>query len=295
MEIHQLEYFVAVAEDGNFTRAAARLHVAQPGVSAQIKRLERELGEPLLDRSARVVVPTAVGAEVLVHAKAALDAVAAMRSTVDDFAGLVRGRVTIGMLSSATAGDVDLPSLLADFHRDYPDVEITLAEDHARGLIDSVRTGRVDVAFTAVGAMPDDLETITVRNERIVAAVGPGHVLDGRRSIRLADLLEHRLISMPRGSGLRAILDDACARIGLTPTIAYEAGNPLVACQLAAVGLGVAIVPESAPSIDPALHAIGVVGPVLSGSVIFAWRASGPMSPAARAFVAKARIAIQIP
>src|SRR6185295_2039888 len=105
MELRQLEYLVAVADDASFTRAAARLHVAQPGVSAQIRRLERELGQPLLERSGGVR-PTAAGEAVLPHARAAIAAVAAVRHAVDDLAGLVRGRVAMGVVTSYVEPDV---------------------------------------------------------------------------------------------------------------------------------------------------------------------------------------------
>ena len=118
MELRQLEYFVAVAEERNFTRAAAKVHVAQPGVSAQIRRLERELGQELLDRGGRSVRLTEAGAAVLPYARAALAA-------VDELAGLLRGHIAIG---TVTSHNVDLPGLLAEFHDDHPAVEITLAE-----------------------------------------------------------------------------------------------------------------------------------------------------------------------
>src|SRR6185503_5280934 len=93
MELRQLEYFVAVAEEASFTRGAARVHVAQPGVSAQIRRLEQELGEMLLDRSGRTVTLTEVGEALLPHARAALSSVDGARLAVDELAGLTRGRV----------------------------------------------------------------------------------------------------------------------------------------------------------------------------------------------------------
>src|SRR4051794_37700719 len=100
MELRQLAYLVAVIEEANFTRAAERVHVAQPGVSAQIRRLERELGQPLLDRSSRPVRPTAAGAAVLPYARAALAAAAGARAAVDELAGLMRGEVSIGTVTS---------------------------------------------------------------------------------------------------------------------------------------------------------------------------------------------------
>ena len=125
MELRQLEYFVAVAEEANFTRAAGRLHVAQPGVSAQIRRLERELGEELLDRSERAVRVTDVGAAVLGYARAALAAVDGARRAVDELTGLVRGHVAVGTVTSHNA---DLPAF---------------AEAVQHGVNDAGRVGRI--------------------------------------------------------------------------------------------------------------------------------------------------------
>src|SRR5215470_6493098 len=109
MELRQLQYFVTVVEEANFTRAAARMHVAQPGVSAQIRQLERELGHELLDRGGRSVTVTEVGAAVLPFARAALAAVEGARLAVDELAGLVRGHVAFGMITSHA---FDIPGLL---------------------------------------------------------------------------------------------------------------------------------------------------------------------------------------
>src|SRR5919198_83038 len=148
MELRQLEYLVAVAEEASFTRAAERVHVAQPGVSAQVRRLERELGQDLLDRSERTVRLTDVGAAVLPYARAALDAVAGARSAVDEMTGLVRGRVAVGMVTACTFRG--LFDLLADFHRDHPGVDVLLSEDHSVHLLDAVRQGRLDLALVGL-------------------------------------------------------------------------------------------------------------------------------------------------
>lgn len=120
MELRQLRYFVSVVEEGGFTRAAAWLHLAQPGLSAQIRQLEKEVGQPLLDRSGRSVTPTEVGRAVLPHARAALAAAEAVRQTVDAYTGLLRGRVTLGLVSGATGHVFDIAALLADFHDAHP-------------------------------------------------------------------------------------------------------------------------------------------------------------------------------
>src|SRR5581483_3741609 len=118
MELRPLRYLVPVAEEGSFTGAARRLHVAQPGISAQVKELERELGEPLLDRAGRTVRPTAAGAAVLPYARAALDAVEGARQAVSELTGLIQGHVTVGAVASVAA--VDLPGLLVSFHDKHP-------------------------------------------------------------------------------------------------------------------------------------------------------------------------------
>jgi DNA-binding transcriptional LysR family regulator len=287
MELRQLQYFVTVAEEANFTRAAAKLHVAQPGVSAQIRRLERELGQELLDRSGRSVQLTEVGSAVLPYARAALSAVAGARLAVDELTGLVRGHVAIG---TVTSHSVDLAALLAEFHEDHPAVEITLTEDNSDQLIDALRGGRLDAAIIAFGTTPPpDLEIHIVTDEPIAAAVSHGDDLAKRSTIPLGALRDRVLISLPPGTGIRSILDDACAAAGFSPHIAFEASTPAVLAQLAARGLGVAIMPASVAEAREDLHPLTITRPELRGRLAFAWRTEGPVSPAARALVRRAR------
>src|SRR4051794_6135266 len=117
MDLRQLEYFVAVAEEANFTRAADRVHITQSGVSAQIRQFERELGTDLFDRSARMVRLTPAGAAALPHARAALAEAAAIRTACDHVTGLVRGKLRLGMVTGCTV--TPLFDALAWFHRRY--------------------------------------------------------------------------------------------------------------------------------------------------------------------------------
>jgi DNA-binding transcriptional LysR family regulator len=129
MELRQLAYFVAVAEEANFTKAATKVRVAQPAVSAQVRQLEEELGQQLFDRSGRKVRLTKVGLAVLPYARAALDAITGARLVVNGLVGLTVGRIAVGMVTSCAS--LDLVTLLADFHRAYPAVEIALLEDNS--------------------------------------------------------------------------------------------------------------------------------------------------------------------
>ena len=292
MELRQLEYFVAVAEEANFTRAAQRIHVAQPAVSAQIQRLERELGQPLLDRSRRTVRLTAAGEAALPYARAALAAVADIHVAVEELTQLVRGTVAIG---TVTSHSVDMPLLLADFHADHPEVEITLSTDSSDTLIEMVRTGRLDAAIVSVGPgeRPDGLDVEVVTDEAIAAAVSRTDELASRKIIRFTDLADRRLIALPVGAGIRHQFDAACAKAGVSPRVAFEASTPLALADLAERGLGVAIVPASVPRGRDGLYALPIV-PELRGRLVLAWRSGGPMSPAARVLVDKARRLLRV-
>lgn len=287
MELRQLEYFVAVTEEANFTRAAQRVHVAQPAVSAQIARLEREVGEKLLDRTRRDVRLTAAGEAILPYARAALAAVSDARAVVEELTALVRGCVTIG---TVTAHNVDIPALLAEYHRAYPAVDITLCTDNSDALIDGVQSGRLDAVIASVGPdeVPAGLAVDVVTDEAIDAAVGRDDAWSSRTSVTLAELAERPLIALPTGTGIRAQLDNACAAAGIVTKVAFEASTPVALAELAEHGLGVAILPQSLSRSRPGLVPLPIT-PELRGRLVFAWRTAGPISPAARALVDLAR------
>jgi len=244
MDIRQLEYFVAVAEEGNFTRAAQRVHISQSGVSAQIKQLELDLGAPLIDRSGRIATLTEAGAAALEHARAALSAAGAVRQAVDEVNGLIRGRLVVGMVAGCTV--TALFDALAALHRAHPGIDITLIEDNSDRLVERVRTGSADLALIgAAGAAPTGLDSLSIVSEPLVAAVPPGHCLAARHRASLAEIGAFPIVTMPEGTGVRAVFDLACARLGVQPAIALQASSPGAVADLAARGLGVAILSQS--------------------------------------------------
>ena len=286
MELRQLEYLVAVVEEANFTHAANRLHVAQPGVSAQIRHLERELGHTLLDRSTRAVRPTDAGAAILPHARAALHAVANVHVALDQLDGLLRGHVSVGTV--ATGGPIDLPDRLAAFHRDHPGIEITLTEDTSQRLIDNLTGGRLDLALIGLAATtPDGLAIEVVTAQRLAAIVGHQHPLARRRTVKLADLADEPLITLPAGSGIRAALDAGFATAGLQPRIAFEAGDPAVLTRLAGQGLGIAILPTAENAVTRAddLREITITHPPMRARLALAWKPDPPAAPATTALI----------
>ncbi|WP_436757153.1 LysR family transcriptional regulator [Streptosporangium sp. V21-05] len=244
MELRQLEYFVAVAEERNFTRAAERVHISQSGVSAQIRQLERELGAELFDRSARAATLTVAGKAALEHARATLAAAAAVGRAVGEVTGLVRGRLAVGMVVGCTV--TPLFDALAAFHRAHPGVEISLLEDNSDRLVEGVRADTIDLALVGTAtATPDGLDAMTIVSERLVAAVPAGHPLADLRRITLRELDAYPIVCMPPGTGLRTTFDQACAARGLRPVIALQAGAADAIAALAVRGLGVAILSES--------------------------------------------------
>lgn len=282
MDLRQLSYFVAVAEEGQFTRAAARVSVAQPAVSAQIRRLERELGEPLFHRDQRQVRPTAAGEALLPHARAALAAADRGRDTIASLRGVLHGRLRVGI-----AGPVDhrLAEALGDFHRAHPAVEIAVTEGHNEPVLGAVANGDFDAAVVGIGAqpLPPQVRARVVTTEPLVLAVRRGDPLSRRRTVTLAQLREQPMITLVRGSGLRTVLENASREAGFIPQISAEAGDLDSLVQLAAEGLGVAVLPSSATD-GADVAVLKITRPSMRRRTALAWNEAAT-SPAGQAFL----------
>ncbi len=240
MELHQLRYLVAVAEAGTFTEAASRQFVSQSGVSAQIAKLERELGHRLFRRSGRTVGLTDAGEALLPHARAVLSAVDAMRETADELSGLLRGHVRLGMITGC-----EMPDFfggLADFQARHPGVTVDVTEDDSERLIRGVSSGRIDVALAAYADAPGaGLRVTTVIEEDLVAVLPEGHRLSRSSRVRLSDLRDERPFCLSAGTGVRAAFDASLRRAGVDVAVGFSAGSPRTVIQMVRRGLGVAV------------------------------------------------------
>lgn len=286
MELRQLEYLVAVAEEANFTRAAARAHVSQSGISAQIRQLETDLGAVLIDRSGRHATLTAAGAAALPHARAALASAGALRQAIDEVNGLIRGQLIVGMVTACTV--TPLFDVLSAFHLAHPGVTISVVEDSSDRLVERVRSRTVDLALVgSVGAPPAGLESLLLVEEGLVAAVPPGHPLTLEPRTTLTALSAYPIVCMPAGTGVRAVLDQACAAHGLTPNIALEASAPAAVVDLAARGLGVAVLSESMVTESDRLSAVAIEGVQASAVLALVWNDAD--NPALRELVRQGR------
>jgi DNA-binding transcriptional LysR family regulator len=275
MEMRQLEYFVAVAEERSFTRAAERVHISQSGVSAQIRQLERDLGAPLFDRSSRTATLTAAGEAALEHARSTLAAAGAVRHAVDDVNRVVRGRLAVGMVTGCTV--TPLFAALSEFHATHPGVELELVEDTSDRLVERVRSGGLDLALVGVaGELPRDLRSLTLISEGLAALVARDHPLaaGGRRRAALSAVAEHPIVSLPAGTGIRTVFDQACAAAGLHPRIALQATAPEAVADLAARGLGVGILSASMAAETDELRAIAIDDVAIPALLALVWPAT---------------------
>src|SRR3954471_19460765 len=188
MELRQLRYLVAVADEQHFTRAAAREHVAQPALSQQIRRLEAELGLTLVERTTRRVAMTQAGELLVARARRALAELEAAQAELQSLPGVQAGRLSVGALH--TMRPVDLSLLLATFHRPYPGVELTVREQSSEELAAMLRDDEVDLAFLSVTEriQSHGLALHPLVREELVAVLPADHRLPCRPEVQLATL-----------------------------------------------------------------------------------------------------------
>jgi DNA-binding transcriptional LysR family regulator len=290
MEMSQLRYLVALAEERHFTRAAAREHIAQPALSQQIRRLEDEVGLPLVERTTRRVAMTGAGELLVARARRILAELEAAQTELRALRGVQSGHVTVGALH--TMGPVDVSLVLATFHERYPAVELTVREQSSEELAEMLRVDELDLAFLSVTERIEShglgLELLV--SEELVVVLPPDHPLAGRDEVRIAELSEEQFISFRHGARLRELLMAAGRQAGFEPQIKLELNEPLRIRRLVSRGMGVAVLPRSdaeAPGTDVAVATL--TEPSLTRDITLAWRAGRRLSPAAAEFLELAK------
>lgn len=292
MQLHQLRYVVAVAEERRFTRAANLLRVAQPSVSAAVTSLERELGIELFHRSGGEVTLTTAGEAFLPWARQALADCEAGEAAVGELLGLQRGRLSLGATPSLTT-DLLAP-VVTDFHRSYPNLELSLSEGGSGHLVESLQRGDLDLAVVILPINRSWVRTEELATEELVLAVPPEHPLAGRADVSVADLEDLPLVMFRDGYDLREATIAVCRAAGFTPTFAIvglEMGGVLA---LAAAGLGATVVPTSVVAAGGPLRALPFRDGDLRRTIGLASRRDRPLSPAARAFADRLRAAMLV-
>ena len=254
VELRHLRYFVAVAELRHFGRAAARLHMAQPPLSQQVRQLEAELGVELLHRTTRRVDLTDAGAAFLQRARDVLAAVDAASAEAQRIGAGLEGRLVVGCVGSATYSL--LPSLARTLREELPAVDFSfrgemLVPDQAAALL----AGEIDLALLRPPVDHPELVLTSLRRERLIVALPDGHRLAGRKRLRVEDLRDEDFIVHP-GHGrsvMSGLVLTLCREAGFEPRVRQEVGETSTLVTFVAAGLGVALVPEP-------VSALGVAG-----------------------------------
>jgi len=242
MELRQLEFFVAVAEERHFTRAAQRMLVSQSGLSASVRALERELGSPLFVRTTRSVELTGAGSALLVEATRTLAGARAAREAVAAVQGLLRGSLSVGVEQCVT---VDVGALLARLRAQHSNVEVRLRQAGSAALVEDVAGGRLDVAFVALpGPPPEGVRLLPLTSEPMVLLCGPGHRLADAAQVEWAQLADETFVDFHPDWGSRRLADRAFAAVRTPRRVALEVNDVHTLIDLVRHGLGIAVVPR---------------------------------------------------
>lgn len=290
MDLRQLRSLVALAEQGSFTRAAEAVHIAQPAVSQQIRRLEQELGLALVERTTRRVTLTDAGSLLVVRARRILAELEAAETELQALRGMHTGHVTIGAMH--TMGPVDLSLALALFRERHPAVSFTVREQSSEEMAEMLRVDELDLAFLSVTERIESrgLGLYPLVSEELVVLLSPTHRLARRRQVRMAELAKEPFISFRAGARLRELLVTAAHEAHFEPLVTLESNESQRVRRLVSRGLGVAILPRSdaeGPGADVAVA--DLVQPSLTRDITLARREGRRHAPAAAAFLELAR------
>ncbi|MDO3409664.1 LysR family transcriptional regulator [Saccharibacillus sp. CPCC 101409] len=291
MELRQLQYALMIAAERNFSRAAEKLHIAQPSLSQQLSKLEKELGVLLFQRNTSTVELTHAGMEFMKRAQRIVDEMEILRVEMEDISQLRKGRITVG--SMPITGSHLLPHVLPAFRTDYPGIDVTLLEDTSHNLERLTASGKSDISLLSLPLNEPTLDYEPIADEPIDLAVPPGHRLALRSgSYPLAGVsmreLEHEpFIILKQGQGFRKIVLDLCREAGYEPHVVFESSNMETLQSLVAAGMGVTLVPRfvaRAKRSELLPVYLPLADPVPSRTLVIAYRRGRSLSKAAEAF-----------
>src|SRR5213596_1666237 len=242
MELHQLRYFVAVADEGNFSRAAAKVRVAQPSLSQQIRKLEAEIGQPLFDRLPRSVVLTEAGRCLLEYARQILASIDDARRSVDELKGKIAGDVAVGAIP--TVAPYVLPELVITFQKHYPDVTLHIVEDATAGITRRIEAGELDVALASTCQQSPTLRVELLGKEPLLALVPEGHPLAKESVVSFDDLKSRRFLLLHEMHCLSQQVHHLLESRRLYLEVALAGSQLSTIANMVAAGIGLSIVPQ---------------------------------------------------
>ncbi|MGG3453269.1 LysR family transcriptional regulator [Paenibacillus rhizolycopersici] len=291
MELRQLQYTLQIAEEKNFSRAADKLHIAQPSLSQQLSKLEQELGVKLFQRNTSTVELTYAGASFITHAQKIMDAVAELRQEMDDISQLRAGRVVVG--SMPITGSHLLPYVLPAFKENYPNIQITLREDTSLNLEKLTAGGGTDLSLLSLPLQEPTLSYVPIGEEIIDLAVPQDHPLTRipgvqEQGVELTQLQDEPFIVLKKGQGFRKLTVDLCRGAGFEPNVVFESNNIETVQSLVAAGMGITLVPRfiaRAKRSELIPVYLPLAAPAPSRTLVIAYRKGRYLSKAAEAFI----------
>jgi len=288
LDLRQLKYFMAIAEEGQISRAARRLHMAQPPLSLQLKLLEESLGVQLVERNTKSLRLTSAGAALYQRAEQILGLVEATARDMRDFDNGLRGTLAIG--SPPGVGHLVIPQRMADFHARYPDVNFHWREGNTYRVLELLNTRVIELGIVRLPVDPGLYDMLPLLTEPWVGVVRkhPDQVQADR--ITLKELAAMPLMMMHRQQGIfcHDMVWEELRAARVTPRVLCESDNVTALLILVELGMGAAIVPRSTLSLKAgaALHVMAIEGCALESAVALTWLKGARLSPAAQQFVA---------
>lgn len=278
MNLRDLDYLVAVADTGHFGLAAERCNVSQPTLSMQLKKLEAELGVPLIERSPRGALVTAIGAEIVARARIVLGEVRQMRDIATRGGETFTGTFRLGVIP--TAGPYLLPRILPTLKSAYPRLRLHLREAMTARLLSLVHENGLDAAILSEPFDDAALDRTPLLRERFMLTLQPDHALATIPALRPEQLAGEAVLMLEEGHCLKDQTSLVCRRLGLRPLADVQASSIETMRQMVAMGLGLAILPELATA-GPFAHAGNLVARPLGGEddarlLALVWRKTYP-------------------
>lgn len=286
MDIRQLNYFLEVARQMSFSKAAEKLNLTQPTLSKMVKNLEDELHVVLFDRTTKHMQLTDAGAIVLSEAQEIVRLIENMSSKLSDMMEIKQGRIKIGL--PPVIGSLFFPKLLSDFHRMYPQIQIQLFEEGAKRVEKLVDDGSIDFGFAVLPVDEDSFETFPFVKRELKLIVFPEHHLAGSNQVSLRTLRDETFIYFVEDFALHDRIREHCIRVGFEPTIAYESSQWDFISEMVANKQGVSILPEPlCQKLNPdRIKTISIINPCIPWNLALIWRRNKYLSYATRELIA---------
>lgn len=280
-DLPDLRLVAAIAETGNLTGGAARVHLAASSASHRLSQLEAALGTPLFVRHARGLTPTPAGESLLRHARQVFAQLEQMHADLAPYASGLNSQVTV--FANTNAINCFLPEDLGDFLREHPRLRVSLEEQPSPAIIQAVAAGQVDIGVVAAAGGFAGLETQPYRRDRLVLVVPEGHALATRMAVDFAEVLAEPFVCLHAGSAIHTFMMNAAAQLGGRLDVRIQVRSFTAVCRMVAAGVGIGMVPRSAVPAGEPVQTVEITDAWAPRDLQLCVRTLASLSPAARA------------